>query len=78
VLFKIQPYTRANGIVILAAAACFFITWLIPFTWNLYADAVLRTLVFVSLYAFLMIRFKVSEDINNLFYEKVLRRKTLH
>ena len=74
-LFKLQPYTRKNLYVIGIAVVCFVPAWLIPFTANIYVDAVLRSAVFVLLYVFLLLRLNISEDITNLVNEKLGRVK---
>jgi O-antigen/teichoic acid export membrane protein len=74
-LFRLQPYTKANLIVVLVGAGCFLITWLIPFIRNIYVDSVIKTGVFAFLYTFFIIRLKVSEDITNLYNERILRKR---
>jgi O-antigen/teichoic acid export membrane protein len=75
VLFKLQPFTRANLIVLILAAACFLITWFLPFMGNIYIDAITRTFVFLLLYGGFLLWLRISVDINNLFSEKILRKK---
>jgi O-antigen/teichoic acid export membrane protein len=71
-LFKLQPFTRANLIAVVVAAACFLLTWMLPQMGSIYLDAIIRTFIFALLYGTLLLRLKVSVDINNLFMEKVL------
>ncbi|MCW3116518.1 MAG: hypothetical protein JWM28_600, partial [Chitinophagaceae bacterium] len=61
-LFKMQPFTRNNFYILIIAAICFFAAWIIPFAVNLYIDSIIRTMVFFSLYAFIVIRLHISED----------------
>lgn len=73
-LFKLQPYNNKNLFAILIAVACFFMVYFIPSLHNIYADAILKTLVFMPLYIFLILKLKVSEDFNQLlisFIEKI-------
>jgi hypothetical protein len=75
VLFKLQPFTRANLIVVVVAAACFLLTGMLPSMGSIYLDAIVRTFIFALLYVTLLLWLKVSVDINNLFMEKVLGKK---
>ncbi|HNL82094.1 MAG TPA: hypothetical protein PKG56_01765, partial [Chitinophagaceae bacterium] len=53
---------------------CFFIVYISPSLNNIYADAILKTVVFMPLYIFLILKLKISEDFNQLllsFIEKI-------
>jgi len=73
-LFKLQPYNNKNLFAILIALVCFFMVYFIPSLNNIYADAIVKTIVFMPLYIFLILKLKVSEDFNQLlqsFIEKI-------
>jgi O-antigen/teichoic acid export membrane protein len=65
-LFRLQPFTwrhlaaLATGIASLAAVG------MVPDTGNLYANVLLRTVLFTVLFGWLILRFRVSDDINGL------------
>jgi O-antigen/teichoic acid export membrane protein len=66
-LFRLQPFTRRHLAALAAGAACLAAVGLLPDTGNLYANVALRTLVFSLLFGWLIVRFRVSDDINGLF-----------
>jgi O-antigen/teichoic acid export membrane protein len=66
-LFKLQPYSKANLLSIVIAFACFAVAYIIPHQTNIFIDAILRTACFSILYSFIIIKLKVSEDINHVF-----------
>ncbi|HNE92642.1 MAG TPA: polysaccharide biosynthesis C-terminal domain-containing protein, partial [Chitinophagaceae bacterium] len=73
-LFKLQPYNHKNLLTMVIAAVCFFIVYISPSLNNIYADAILKTVVFMPLYIFLILKLKISEDFNQLllsFIEKI-------
>ena len=72
-LFKMQPFTINNLYVLALAAACYFVAWILPAIPNIFADAIMRSLVFGGLYGFLIIRLNISKDINGVF-DGFLRR----
>ncbi|SHM86187.1 Membrane protein involved in the export of O-antigen and teichoic acid [Chitinophaga jiangningensis] len=75
--FGMQPLSYKTGITLLLGAACIGITLQIPFAWNLYADTIIRSIVFVVLYVPAVIGLKLSEDINGMWtmvYEKIRKK----
>jgi len=66
-LFKMQPFSKKNLYVLVIAFVCFFMLWIIPYMGNLYFDSFVRTVLFSVLFGFAIIRFHISEDINQFF-----------
>jgi len=64
-LFKMQPFGFNNFYVLLIASLSFFIAWIIPFIGSIYIDSIIKTIVFISLYGFIVVRMRISEDIND-------------
>ena len=67
-LFKMQPYSFKNVQTIAIGVIAFFISYSIPIFPNFFIDAVIRSLIFVSIYGVAIIAFKTSEDMNELFF----------
>lgn len=65
-LFHMQPFTFNNLRMLIIAGSCFFAAWLIPTMPGIVLDSLLRTFVFAVLYATLIVRLRISEDINAL------------
>lgn len=65
-LFRLQPFTRRHLAALAAGAFCLVTVGLLPDTGNMYADVALRTVLFSLLFGWLVVRFKVSDDINGL------------
>jgi O-antigen/teichoic acid export membrane protein len=65
-LFRLQPFTRQNAVAIGFSLAAFGIVYWMPGTRNIFVDILLRSLIFLAIYGFLILRFRVSEDINGL------------
>lgn len=72
-LFKMQPFGPANLKALLIGVGAFVICWLIPFIGNVFIDTTLRSIAFVFMYGFLIVKMKISEDINAI-YRKALNR----
>ncbi|WP_167019248.1 lipopolysaccharide biosynthesis protein [Chitinophaga sp. Cy-1792] len=75
--FGIQPLSYKTLIALGLGAAAIFITRLLPFMWNLYADTIIRTTVFVALYVPAVVGLKLSEDINGMWKmvaEKIFKK----
>ncbi|HVZ58029.1 MAG TPA: polysaccharide biosynthesis C-terminal domain-containing protein, partial [Chitinophagaceae bacterium] len=73
-LFKMQPFTWANALAIVIAAAAYLICRLVPAMPNIYLDVVVRTLLFSLGYGLPVLGFRLSEDING-FVNRLLRRR---
>lgn len=61
--FGLQPFTGRNLAVLAGGVALIFGIYLLPAHTNLYVDGILRSALFASLFAFLVIRFRLSEEI---------------
>jgi O-antigen/teichoic acid export membrane protein len=72
-IFRLQPFTMNNAKAILIGLICFVLIYLIPSAGNIYFDVIIRSALFIGLYAFAIIYFKASEDINGLV--KIIRAK---
>ncbi len=66
-LFKFQPFTINNVKALGIALLVFIITWWIPATENLLLNVFIKSLVFLCIYGWMILRFKVSADISELF-----------
>ncbi|MES1219192.1 MAG: polysaccharide biosynthesis C-terminal domain-containing protein, partial [Bacteroidota bacterium] len=71
--FKMQPFNKNNFYILIIAVICFFVAWIIPFAGNIYIDAIIRTIVFCLLYAYIVVRLHISDDIND-FFEIAIKR----
>lgn len=67
-LFSIQPFGPKTLTAVILAAIVFFVVHLIPYIGNLYVDTFMRAALFCSLYAFVIIYFKISEDIGAIYH----------
>ncbi len=72
-LFKMQPFTVKNLWAILFAAAAITLAWIIPGRFPVIIDSFIKSGLFVLIFGFLILRFRVSEDINSLYLR--LRQK---
>ncbi|MBS1607585.1 MAG: polysaccharide biosynthesis C-terminal domain-containing protein [Bacteroidetes bacterium] len=74
-LFKMQPFSMKNFYVLLIGLICFLTGWFMPFVLNIYVDAIVKAIFFSVLYGIFIIRFRISEDINDFFEISVGRMK---
>jgi O-antigen/teichoic acid export membrane protein len=66
-LFRFQPFTANNLKALIIALAVFAGVWLLPSTDLIFLDIIIKSLLFIGVYGWLIIRFKVSADITELF-----------
>jgi O-antigen/teichoic acid export membrane protein len=59
-----QPYGAAHVKVIFASLVIFLAVYAVPFTLNIYADTVMRSVLFAGLFIPAMLRMNVSEELN--------------
>lgn len=73
--FGLQPYDKMFLVAISVAFVCWFATDLIPASGNAYADIVIRGFFLTIIYWLLIIRTRVSEDLNALFRKYLIFRR---
>lgn len=66
-IFKLQPFSPENIKALLLGIFVFFMIYFLPDTGNIYLNVVYRSFLFISIFAFLILRFRISEDINSLY-----------
>ncbi|MBS1656261.1 MAG: polysaccharide biosynthesis protein [Bacteroidetes bacterium] len=76
-LFKMQPFTLENLKTIAIALICFLLCWLIPAINDLYLDVIVKSIPFMLIYGFLIIKANISKDINDLYYGAFNRIKRI-
>ncbi len=59
-----QPYNWSHVKIILASAAVFGCVYALPFIANIYVDTLVKSVLFGSLFVFVITRLKVSDEIN--------------
>ncbi|TKK66414.1 hypothetical protein FC093_17735 [Ilyomonas limi] len=74
-LFRLQPFTKHTFYAILIAIICVSIVHFVPIIPNLYLDILLRTTIFVLLFATSILYFNISEDLTALFQHTLQRFK---
>ena len=70
-LFGIQPFGPKTLTAVALAAIVFFIVYFIPYFGNLYIDAIFRAAIFSSMFAFVIIYFKISEDLSAVYHSVI-------
>ncbi len=66
-LFQFQPFTINNLKALAIAMAVFAGVWFLPATSNIFLNIFLKSMIFLGAYAWMILRFKVSADITELF-----------
>lgn len=66
-LFKMQPFSIKTVWLILISCGCFLLIYFIPSIINIYIDTVVRSILFVSIFSYCIIKLNISEDITDLF-----------
>lgn len=77
VKFGIQPFTLATLQVLLFAGVAFGVAYIIPYMGIPILDIAIHSGIFAMLFAFLVLYFKVSADVNELFEEALSRVRKL-
>jgi hypothetical protein len=76
--FGLQPFTWRNAVVLVGGSVLIALVYIIPAMPNLFVDGLLRSLLFAGVFSFLVIRLKLSEEIDWLWQKwsrKLLRRR---
>jgi O-antigen/teichoic acid export membrane protein len=66
-IYKLQPFTIENLKVFGIGFISFFLIWIIPSSGNIYFNVVVSSLLFMGIYGLMIVFFKISPDLNNLF-----------
>ena len=66
-IFKLQPFTTDNGKAILIGLLVFLLVYAIPDTGNIFLNVAIRSILFILVFGWLILKFKISEDIAGLF-----------
>lgn len=73
IVLKMQPFSKATIKVLAITAFTFYSSGLIPFPENVIADIAIRSVYIAAIYSFLIIYFKISPEVDNLF-NAIIRR----
>jgi O-antigen/teichoic acid export membrane protein len=66
-IYKLQPFTIENLKVFGIGLISFFLIYIIPSSGNIYFNVVVSSTLFIGIYGLMIIFFKISPDLNNLF-----------
>ena len=72
-IYKLQPFSWRNGLVLIITMVTTGILWLIPNYGNAWILIPLKLLVFGGIYATAIIRLNISEDISDLYKQIIIR-----
>ncbi|NSL85503.1 hypothetical protein ECE50_001580 [Chitinophaga sp. Mgbs1] len=64
--FKIQPLNLKTAGALLLGIAGVLLVQQLPFIWNIYADTIVRTMLYITLFGAAVILTRLSEDVNNM------------
>jgi O-antigen/teichoic acid export membrane protein len=65
-IFKLQPFTVENGKAILIGLLVFLLIYIIPDTGNIFLNVAIRSVSFMLLFGWLILKFNISADIAGL------------
>lgn len=72
---KMQPFSRASIMILMCVLIAGGISWLIPYLQNVYADALIRSVVFCILLWIFLYRIKASRELNEITLNIIKRKK---
>jgi len=72
-LYRLQPFSWRNGMVLIITAVTTGILWLIPNYGNAWILIPLKLLVFGGIYATSIIHFNISDDLTDLYKQIIIR-----
>ena len=75
VKFGLQPFNRSHAWIIVISIICLAIGWYLPTFSNYYIDAIYRSVIVTIIYSLMAYFLKVSDDINILFDNIILRKR---
>ena len=75
-IYKLQPFTFQNLIAFLIAIGLAIALYFTNFSNNIYINQCIKTILFLGVYGYLIIKLNISVDINELYEE--LKKKVLH
>ncbi len=70
--YGLQPFTKMNLFLLGGGIAIIALVYLVPAGTNLYIDGILRSTLFLALYGFFVIRFKISDEVQMLWNKWVV------
>lgn len=73
--FRIQPFTRQTPLVILLSVLALAAVWFLPSSGSNLPDILLRSGLYALLFAFLVLHFRISADVNQLWGDFLQRFK---
>jgi len=76
--FDMQPFSRSTALVFVLAIGAAATVWFLPSTQYPLANIVLRAGIFALLFGVLVVRLRVSEDINAIWSAALMRMRSLH
>lgn len=65
-LFKMQPFSLKTLLLFAISIICFLLIYFIPTISNIYFDSAMRSVLYIGLFSFCILKFNVSEDISEL------------
>lgn len=74
-IYNLQPFSWRNGLVLGITLLLVVSLWLIPVKENQWVFIPLKMILFSSIYAFVIIRFNVSDDLTDLYRQIIIRFK---
>jgi hypothetical protein len=66
-IFKLQPFTIENGKAILIGFLVLLLVYMLPDTGNIMLNVAIRSLSFILIFGWLILKFNISADIAGLF-----------
>jgi O-antigen/teichoic acid export membrane protein len=72
---RMQPFNFATLKVLAAGALAFGVAWLLPFLFNVFADGIIRSIVFCGLFWFFLFMLKISGELNEITLNIIRKRR---
>ncbi|MFA6059318.1 MAG: polysaccharide biosynthesis C-terminal domain-containing protein [Taibaiella sp.] len=72
---NIHPFSKATIYILITGTIVGFVTWIIPYLGNVFADAIFRSVLFALLMWFALYRIKVSPELNDITDNLIHKRR---
>jgi len=75
--YKMQPFSKTSFIIISIGILAALTTWIIPHFNNVFIDLAIKTMVFSSIFGYIVFKMKISPELNHL-VRKVIKERKLY